>query len=93
VSAALGPTIGGPHPGHGLRVRFPPPKAHSMASADFSCSCGKYAEDAVGYEAVEQLVIKAGRHQRDECTNPEVRAAARRHYAALQQSLNKRRRK
>jgi hypothetical protein len=91
--SGLAPTIceGRLWPGYGLRVRFDS-KAKDLAAADFSCPCG-HAEDAVGHTEVETLVIRFGRHQRDECPIPEVRAAAARHYAALQQSLNKRRRK
>lgn len=88
----IAPTIGGLHPGFGLRVRLDNPKAKSLAAADFTCPCG-LAEDAVGYAEVESLAIRYGRHQRDECPLPEIRAAAARHYAALQQSMTKRRRK
>ena len=88
----IGPTIGSPHPGYGLRVRLDSNKAKSLASGDFTCPCG-HSEDAVGYAETEALVIRYGRHQRDECPLPEIREAAARHYAALQQSLNKRRRK
>jgi hypothetical protein len=88
----IGPTIGNPHPGYGLRVRLDSNKAKTLAAGDYSCPCGR-AEDAVGYAEVEALVIRYGRHQRDDCPIPEIRAAAARHYAALQQSLKKRRRK
>ena len=89
----LGPTIceGRLWPGYGLRVRFDS-KAKDLATADFSCPCG-HAEDAVGYGEVAALVIRYGRHCRDDCPIPEVRERAARHYAALQHSLNKRRRK
>lgn len=88
----IAPTIGGRNPGYGLRVRLDNHKAKSLASGDFMCACGR-AEDAVGYPEVEALAIRYGRHRRDECPIPEIRAAAARHYAALQQSMNKRRRK
>ena len=92
TAASLGPTIGNPNPGYGLRVRLDNAKAKSLAAGDFTCPCGR-AEDAVGYPEVEALVIRYGRHRRDECPIPETRAAAARHYAALQQSMTKRRRK
>ena len=87
---ALGPTIGNPRPGYGLRVRLDNGKAKSLASGDFTCPCG-HAEDAVGYAKVAALVIRYGRHRRDDCPIPEIRAAAARQYAALQRSMNKRR--
>ncbi|MEU0675437.1 hypothetical protein ABZ330_21600 [Streptomyces sp. NPDC006172] len=90
MSTGIGPTVGNPHPGYGLRVRLDNAKAKSLAAGDFSCPCG-HAEDAVGYAEVEALVIRYGRHRRDECPIPEVRAAAARHYAALQHSISKRR--
>ncbi|MFI1467611.1 hypothetical protein [Streptomyces wuyuanensis] len=86
----IGPTIGNPHPGDGLRVRLDSNKAKSLASGDFTCPCG-HAEDAVGYAEVELLVIRYGRHRRDDCPIPEIRAAAARQYAALQHSMKKRR--
>ena len=85
--SGLAPTIGNPRPGYGLRVRLDSNKAKSLASGDFACPCG-LAEDATGYGEVQALVVRYGRHQRDECPNPEVRAAAGRHYAALQHSLS-----
>lgn len=88
----IGPTIGNPHPGYGLRVRLDGAKGKALAAADCNCPCG-HADDAVGYVEVEALVIRYGRHQRDDCPIPEVREAAARHYAALQHSLTKRRRK
>jgi hypothetical protein len=88
----IGPTVGNPHPGYGLRVRLDSNKAKSLASGDFNCPCG-HAEDAVGYAEVESLVIRYGRHRRDDCPIPEIRAAATRQYAALQQSMKKKRRK
>lgn len=88
----IGPTVGGPQPGYGLRVRLDNAKAKSLAAADFTCPCG-HAEDAVGYADVEALAVRYGRHRRDECPLPEIRAAGARQYAALQQSMNKRRRK
>ncbi|MYR60044.1 hypothetical protein GTY54_28705 [Streptomyces sp. SID625] len=88
----LGPTIGTPRAGFGLRVRLDNAKAKSLAAADFSCPCG-HAEDAVGYAETEALVIRFGRHRRDECPLPEVRADAARRYAALQHSISKRRTK
>ncbi|MGW2742339.1 hypothetical protein [Streptomyces sp. NPDC001450] len=88
----IGPTIGNPHPGYGLRVRLDSSKAKSLAAGDFTCPCG-HAEDAVGYAAVEELAIRYSRHRRDECPIPEIRAAGAREYAALHHSKNKRRRK
>lgn len=91
MSAALTPTIGGRRPGLGLRVRKDGNKA--LAVADTDCPCGQFSKSAAGDVEVEALVIRYGRHRRDECPIPEVRALAARQYAALQQSLNKRRRK
>ncbi|MFE6889147.1 hypothetical protein [Streptomyces sp. NPDC057694] len=48
----LGPTIGNPHVGYGIRVRLDNAKAKSLAAADFTCPCG-HAEDAVGYAEAE----------------------------------------
>lgn len=87
----VGPTIGNPHPGYGLRVRLDHAKAKSLAAGDFTCPCG-LAEDAVGYAETEHLVVRAQRHRRDACPIPEVRKQAARQYAALQRSLAKRRR-
>ena len=87
----LGPTIGNPHPGYGLRVRFDS-KARDLASADFTCPCGR-AEDATGHDEVQALVVRYGRHRRDECPLPKIREAGAREYAALQHSQSKRRRK
>ncbi|RPK76387.1 hypothetical protein EES45_23125 [Streptomyces sp. ADI97-07] len=70
----FGPTIGNPNPGPGLRVRFDGSK--SIVSADWSCACGAPSEDAMGPDPVEQLVLRAERHRRDECTNEDVRRAA-----------------
>ncbi|MFD5663415.1 hypothetical protein ACFWIK_00700 [Streptomyces anthocyanicus] len=92
MSTGIGPTIGNPAPGYGLRIRLDNAKAKSLAAADFTCPCG-HAEDATGYAETEQLVIRAARHRRDVCPIPEVREAAARQYAALQHSLSKRRRK
>ncbi|MFJ7067528.1 hypothetical protein [Streptomyces sp. NPDC101115] len=75
-SGGIGPTIGGPRPGPGLRIRLDHAKAKSLAAADFVCVCGLPAEDAVGYDAVQSLAIRAERHMRDDCPVPEVRAAA-----------------
>ncbi|MFI9600364.1 hypothetical protein ACIHCX_10865 [Streptomyces sp. NPDC052043] len=88
----IGPTIGNPRPGCGLRVRLDSNKAKSLASGDYMCPCG-HAEDATGHAEVEALAIRYGRHRRDDCPIPEIRAAGAREYAALQQSLTKRRRK
>ncbi|MFI1677010.1 hypothetical protein [Streptomyces sp. NPDC020607] len=88
----LGPTIGNPHPGYGIRVRLDNAKAKSLAAADFTCPCG-HAEDALGYAETEQLVIRAQRHRRDSCPVPEVREQAARQYAALHRSLTTNRRK
>lgn len=74
MKPGLAPTIGDPTPGCGLRVRHDHPRA--LPSADFNCACGDFAEDAAGDREVQQLVIRAERHMRDECTNPAVRAAA-----------------
>ena len=90
--SGLGPTVAIPYPGYGLRVRLDSHKARDLAAADYSCPCGR-AEDAIGYAEVEALVIRYGRHRRDDCPIPEVRAAAARQYAALQHSMSKRRRK
>lgn len=87
----VAPTICNPRPGFGLRVRKDGNRALAVADAD--CRCGQFAESASGDVEVEALVIRFGRHQRDDCPIPEVRAVAARHYAVLQQSLNKRWRK
>lgn len=70
----FGPTIGHPRPGPGLRVRFDGSK--SMVAADWACACGAPSEDAIGHDAVHQLVLRAERHRRDTCTNEDVRQAA-----------------
>lgn len=88
----IGPTIGNPHPGYGLRVRLDSNKAKSLASGDYSCPCG-HAEDAVGYAEVELLAVRYSRHRRDECPIPEVREEGARQYAALERSMKKKRRK
>ena len=75
-AVGCGPTIGSPSPGFGLRIRLDHAKAKSLAAADFACPCGRPSEDALGYDAVEALVIRAERHMRDDCPLPEVRAAA-----------------
>lgn len=72
--SGVGPTIGNPAPGPGIRVRFDGPT--SLAGADWSCICGAPSEDAIGFQAVEQLVIRAERHRRDDCPNKDVRTAA-----------------
>ncbi|WP_031046808.1 hypothetical protein [Streptomyces sp. NRRL F-5650] len=87
----IGPTLGNPAPGFGIRFRFDS-KALDMAAADFTCRCG-HAEDAVGYAEVQALAVRYARHRRDACPIPEIRAAGAREYAALQHSLSKRRRK
>ncbi|WP_405991066.1 hypothetical protein [Streptomyces sp. NBC_00986] len=91
MSAPLTPTIGDPRPGYGLRVRKDGNR--SLAVADADCACGQFSKAAKGDVEVESLVIGYGRHRRDECPIPEIRAAAARQYGVLQQSLNKRRRK
>jgi hypothetical protein len=91
MSTGIAPTIGGRRPGFGLRVRMDGNRA--LAAADADCRCGQFSEAATGDTEVERLVIRFGRHQRDECPIPEIREAAARHYAALQHSLSKRRRK
>jgi len=90
--SGLGPTIGNPHPGYGLRIRLDSGKAKTLAAGDYSCPCGQ-AEDAVGYAEVEALAVRYARHRRDSGPIPAVREAAARQYAALQNSLSKRRRK
>lgn len=85
----VGPTICGPNPGYGLRVRLDHAKAKGLASADFACPCRRPAEDAVGYEAVEALVIRAERHMRDECPDPQVRKAAALRSARRKQHASK----
>ncbi|MFG2468692.1 hypothetical protein ACGFXB_25000 [Streptomyces canus] len=89
MSGRILPTIGGRRPGFGLRVRKDGTKALAVADAD--CPCGQFSESASGDMNVESLVIRYGRHRRDECPNPAIRAVAARQYAALQQSLSKRR--
>ncbi|MCX4705681.1 hypothetical protein [Streptomyces sp. NBC_01373] len=91
MSTGIVPTIGGRRPGFGLRVRKDGNKALAVADAD--CRCGTFSEAASGDFEVESLVARYTRHRRDECPIPEIRAAAARHYAALQQSHSKRRRK
>ncbi|MGW1587288.1 hypothetical protein [Streptomyces sp. NPDC002386] len=90
--SGLGPTIGGTRPGHGLRVRVTDPWSGGLVAGDYSCPCG-LAEDVTGTYGVEALVVRYGRHRRDECPIPEIREAGAREYAALQHSLSKRRRK
>ena len=85
------PTVGGSRPGYGLRVRKDGNRALAVADAD--CACGQFSKAATGDVEVEALVTGYGRHRRDECPIPEIRAAAARQYVRLQQSLNKRRRK
>jgi hypothetical protein len=88
--SGIGPTIGNPRPGYGIRIRLDSHKAKSLASADYSCPCG-HAEDATGYAEVELLAIRYGRHRRDECPIPEVRQEAARQYEALKRSMKKKR--
>jgi len=85
----IAPTIGDPRPGYGLRVRKDGNKALAVADAD--CPCGQFSRAAKGDVEVESLVIGYGRHRRDQCSIPEIRAAAARQYAALQQTHSKRR--
>ncbi|MGO4630538.1 hypothetical protein AB4225_06275 [Streptomyces sp. 2RAF24] len=73
-AVGIGPTIGGPRPGCGLRVRMDHNKA--LPTGDFNCACGEFAEDAVGRDEVAAMAIRAERHMRDECPVPAVRAAA-----------------
>lgn len=89
MSGRITPTIGGHRPGFGLRVRKDGNRA--LAAADADCPCGTFSRSASGDVDVEALVIRYGRHRRDECPTPAIRAAAARQYAALQLSLNKRR--
>jgi hypothetical protein len=86
----LGPTIGNPRPGYGLRVRMDNQRAQDLASADFTCPCG-HAEGATGYGRVHALVVRYARHRRDDCPIPEIRKAGAREYTALQHSLSKKR--
>jgi hypothetical protein len=88
--SGLGPTIGAPHPGYGLRIRLDNAKAKSLASGDFTCPCGR-AEDSVGYAETQALAVRYSRHRRDDCPIPEIRAAGAREYAALERSQYKRR--
>lgn len=76
-------------PGYGLRVRKDGNRA--VAAADADCRCGKFSRSASGDVEVESLVIAYGRHRRDDCPIPEIRAAAKKQYEALQRSLSKRR--
>lgn len=89
MSAAIAPTVGDPRPGFGLRVRKDGNRALAVADAD--CPCGQFSRAAQGDLEVEALVISYGRHRRDECQIPAIRAAAARQYAQLQHSLSKRR--
>ncbi|WP_405674829.1 hypothetical protein OG292_03070 [Streptomyces sp. NBC_01511] len=70
----VGPTIGNPRPGPGLRIRFDVPT--SLTGADWECVCGAPSEDAIGFYDALQLVLRAERHRRDECPDKEVRRAA-----------------
>ncbi|GGX02160.1 hypothetical protein [Streptomyces chryseus] len=90
-AVGIGPTIGNPRPGFGLRVRLDHAKAKDLAAADFECSCGLPAEDAIGYDAVAALVIRAGRHMRDDCPDQDVRRAAALRYARLEQQQKRKR--
>lgn len=74
MSAQAGPTICGPHPGYGIRIRHDHPNA--LASADADCRCGRFAASATGEIETQNLVIRAERHMRDDCTLPDVRRAA-----------------
>lgn len=76
----VGPSIGGPRPGFGLRIRLDSPRA--LATGDCNCACGEFAEDAVGADQVQQMTVRAERHMRDECPLCHVRAAAARRDAA-----------
>lgn len=91
MSAPLAPTIneGQLWPGYGLRVRKDGNRATAVADAD--CRCGEFSRSAKGDLEVESLVIAYGRHRRDECPIPEIRAVAAKQYAALQRSLSKKR--
>ncbi|AQW55255.1 hypothetical protein ACIQPP_05395 [Streptomyces violaceusniger] len=74
MNAPLAPTICDPGHGFGIRVRMDHPKA--LPAADADCRCGQFAGAATGEVAVQNLVIRAERHMRDECSIPEVRKAA-----------------
>ncbi|MEU3447209.1 hypothetical protein AB0H29_08260 [Streptomyces thermolilacinus] len=90
-AVGAGPTIGLPQPGFGLRVRLDHAKARDLAAADFACSCGAPSEDALGYDAVLALMVRAERHMRDDCPNPQVRqAAALRNARRIQHSKSRR---
>ncbi|MFI8853640.1 hypothetical protein ACIGW3_26090 [Streptomyces sp. NPDC053499] len=91
MTPGLAPTIGGNRPGSGLRIRFDH-KNTDLASADFSCRCGHPAEDAIGGPAVQQLVVRAERHMRDDCPLPDIRRAAA-HRDAARRRLHESRRK
>ncbi|MFF5285222.1 hypothetical protein [Streptomyces sp. NPDC013171] len=73
-AVGIGPTIGSPRPGFGLRVRMDHNRA--LPTGDFNCRCGEFAEDAVGPEEVASMAVRAERHMRDDCPLPDVRAAA-----------------
>lgn len=90
-AVGVGPTVANPRPGFGLRVRLDHAKAKSLAAADFNCACGQLAEDAIGFDAVEALVIRAERHMRDDCPIPEVRAAAALRSARRKQQATRKR--
>ena len=83
MMTGIGPTIGNPRPGYGIRVRLDNYKALSLASGDFVCPCG-LAVDAVGYAETEHLVVRAQRHRRDECPIPEIREQAAAEASRLQ---------
>ncbi|MDT0381386.1 hypothetical protein RM572_21750 [Streptomyces sp. DSM 42041] len=85
---AVAPTICGPRPGCGLRVRLDHPKA--LASADFSCSCGHGDGPVTGPHEVAALVARVGKHMRDTCPTPAVRRAAALRYRALQRGEGRR---
>ncbi|EPH40885.1 hypothetical protein ABT390_36755 [Streptomyces aurantiacus] len=89
MAGPIGPTICDPHPGYGLRVRKDSNRA--IPTADGDCPCGQFSKSAQGDVEVESLVIAYGRHRRDECPIPAIRAAAARQYAALQFSHSRRR--
>lgn len=81
MSGPTAPTIGDPRPGFGLRIRRD--SNRSTPSADFNCPCGHADGPVNGAHEAESLVIRAGRHMRDDCPLTEVRAAAALRYARL----------
>ncbi|WP_431784372.1 hypothetical protein [Streptomyces chumphonensis] len=88
MSGPITPTICGPQPGYGLRVRCDGNRA--LAVADVDCRCGQLAASATGALEVQQLVVRAERHMRDDCPIPEVRRAAAFRDAARRRAQHRR---